>query len=80
MSFNCMRAGEIDDPSVWDNRWIADSGVCVVGGQGGTTPAGMSAWRGESDSSCRTRKREFKLPWREAGPPNHHHAKVDSVE
>ena len=23
-------------------------------------------------------KREFKLPWREAGPPNHHDAKVES--
>ena len=25
-----------------------------------------------------TWKREFKLPWREAGPPNHHHDRVDS--
>ena len=25
-----------------------------------------------------TWKREFKLPWREAGPPNHHDDKVDS--
>ena len=25
-------------------------------------------------------KREFKLPWREAGPPNHHDDKVDSDE
>jgi len=38
----------------------------------------------ESDiSDCRelrqsTWKREFKLPWREAGPPNHHDDKVDS--
>ena len=23
-------------------------------------------------------KREFKLPWREAGPPDHHNDKVDS--
>ena len=23
-------------------------------------------------------KREFKLPWREAGPPNHHDDKVDA--
>ena len=23
-------------------------------------------------------QREFKLPWREAGPPNHHDEKVDS--
>ena len=23
-------------------------------------------------------KKEFKLPWREAGPPNHHDDKVDS--
>ena len=26
----------------------------------------------------RLREREFKLPWREAGPPNHHDDKVDS--
>ena len=25
-----------------------------------------------------TWKRGFKLPWREAGPPNHHDGKVDS--
>ena len=25
-----------------------------------------------------TWKRGFKLPWREAGPPNHHDDKVDS--
>jgi len=25
-----------------------------------------------------TWKREFKLPWREAGPPNHHKDEVDS--
>ena len=25
-----------------------------------------------------TWKREFKLPWREAGPPNHHDDEVDS--
>ena len=25
-----------------------------------------------------TWKREIKLPWREAGPPNHHDDKVDS--
>jgi len=23
-------------------------------------------------------EKEFKLPWREAGPPNHHDDKVDS--
>ena len=33
--------------------------------------------------ACRTRhlpppRREFKLPWREAGPPNHHDDTVDS--
>ena len=27
-----------------------------------------------------TWKREFKLSWREAGPPNHHDDKVDSVQ
>jgi hypothetical protein len=25
-------------------------------------------------------KREFKLPWREAGPPNHHDDEVDSYQ
>ena len=25
-----------------------------------------------------TRNREFKLPWREAGPPNHHGDRVNS--
>ena len=25
-----------------------------------------------------TWKREFKRPWRETGPPNHHHDEVDS--
>ena len=24
------------------------------------------------------RKREFKIPWREAGPPDHHDDEVDS--
>jgi len=27
-----------------------------------------------------TWKREFKLPWREAGPPNHHDDTVDSEQ
>ena len=31
------------------------------------------------EGGCKaTRKREFKLPWREAGPPNHHDDQVDS--
>jgi len=30
------------------------------------------------DVSIATWKREFKLPWREAGAPNHHDDKVDS--
>ena len=31
------------------------------------------------DGRCKTTwEREFKLPWREAGPPNHHKDKVDS--
>jgi len=37
--------------------------------------------RGARDREGRcnaTWKREFKLPWREAGPPNHHDDKVDS--
>ena len=34
---------------------------------------------GAQEGSCKaTWKREFKLPWREAGPPNHHNDKVDS--
>ena len=41
---------------------------------------GMSVWNvGVSEGRCKaTWKREFKLPWREAGPPNHHEDKVDS--
>ena len=32
-----------------------------------------------AEGRCKaTWKREFKLPWREAGPPNHHDDKVDS--
>ena len=32
-----------------------------------------------TDGRCKaTWKREFKLPWREAGPPNHHDDIVDS--
>jgi len=35
--------------------------------------------RNQVGQSCKaTWKREFKLPWREAGPPNHHDDKVDS--
>ena len=34
------------------------------------------AERAETDK----RQVEFKLPWREAGPPNHHDDKVDSDE
>ena len=34
---------------------------------------------GISGGRCKaTWKREFKLPWRKAGPPNHHDDKVDS--
>ena len=40
-------------------------------------------WRREippgQEGRCKaTWKREFKLPWREAGPPNHHDDEVDS--
>ena len=35
----------------------------------------------QQEGRCKaTRKREFKLRWREAGPPNHHDDKVDSVQ
>ena len=31
------------------------------------------------EGGCKaTWKKEFNLPWREAGPPNHHNARVDS--
>ena len=33
------------------------------------------AKEGKGEAAC---KREFKLPWREAGPPRHHDDKVDS--
>ena len=33
----------------------------------------------QQEGRCKaTWKREFKLPWRKAGPPNHHDDKVDS--
>ena len=35
----------------------------------------MSEWEGRCKA---TWEREFKLPWREAGPPNHHDGRVDS--
>ena len=32
-----------------------------------------------SEGGCKdTWKKEFKLPWREAGPPDHHECKADS--
>ena len=37
------------------------------------------SWSRIGVSRCKaTWKREFKLPWRETGPPNHHDDKVDS--
>jgi len=41
------------------------------------SPRAPGMWR----ESCRckaTWKGEFKVPWREAGPPNHHDFEVDS--
>ena len=36
-------------------------------------------WGLAQEGICKaTWKREFKLPWREAAPPNHHDDKVDS--
>ena len=37
-----------------------------------------AAQRGRSIVKPGTWKTEFKLPWREDGPPNHHDDKVDS--
>jgi hypothetical protein len=37
-----------------------------------------SGFRSREGRCKATWKREFKLPWREAGPPNHHDDKVDS--
>ena len=33
-----------------------------------------------SFENCSPGEREFKLPWREAGPPYHHDDKVDSEQ
>ena len=57
------RAGCPGDPRSGIGRF----GLIVrVGGRG---------WEGRCKA---TWKREFKLPWREAVPPNHHDDKVDS--
>jgi len=46
------------------------------------TPVGGATGQladGVQEGRCKaTWKREFKLPWRVAGPPNHHDDKVDS--
>ena len=34
--------------------------------------------QGRGSRGCPPGKREFKVPWREADPPNHHDDKVDS--
>jgi len=66
------RALEIGEPGP-DCDFERELGACQHergGSRRGRAP-GISFMRG-------TWKREFKLPWREAGPPNHHDDKVDS--
>jgi len=53
------------------------------GGWGGSTCPASSIPPSSGHAGCAGRwkatwKRESKLPWREAGPPNHHDDKVDS--
>jgi len=48
-----------------------------------TTPSAIATAasicsRGQDGRCKATWKREYKLPWREAGPPNHHDDNVDS--
>ena len=67
---------------------IAQAGVAVGGvGRGiPSKPRPLNPNLSTPTSHTRTRKlsikatwkRELKLPWREAGPPNHHNDKVDS--
>ena len=45
----------------------------------GARPAVVPEIPALQEGRCKaTWKREFKLPWREAGPPSHHDDKVDS--
>jgi len=56
-------------PTQWFKEWLQER----------TWDDPRKAFRGAQDGTCKaTCKREFKLPWREAGPPNHHDDKVDS--
>ena len=41
-------------------------------------PSYSTEWIGQEGRCEATCKREFKLPWREAGPPNHYDDEVDS--
>jgi len=47
--------------------------------QGGDAVRGRRTEQNMEEGICKaTWKREYKLPWREAGPPNHHDDKMVS--
>ena len=65
--------------------WGAGSGFrierCGLGDLGLELDSRMGPNALDWDGRCKaTWKREFELSWRDAGPPNHHDDKVDSVQ
>ena len=55
--------------------WRAGGKETVRGDTSVSAPPNQMLQEGKCKAAW---KREFKLPWREAGPPNHHDDKVDS--
>ena len=58
---------KLSDASVYEPQ------TDVMAGDGADSAASVGGCRCKATS-----KREFKIPWREAGPPNHHDDKADS--
>ena len=70
------KMGEASDADDWRGvlRWKGRMEDLLEGPR--TSPPSISI---EQEGRCKAIwKREFKLPWREAGPPNHHDDKVGS--
>jgi len=78
LPLGCLQGGSADKPA-WSCGGVNgaadyDRGTPLGCLQGGVRPGVL----GLGDKASLERKREFKLPWREAGPPNHHDDRVDS--
>jgi len=58
-------------------RWLDDAAHDATD-SGPIVATGWAAYVGLEGRCKATWEREFKLPWREAGPPNHHEDTVDS--